>query len=133
MKTFNFTVKEPLGIHARPAGMLTKEAKNYKSTILLKKGDKEVNVLKLMALMKKAATAQKITQKHQKQDGQHGIERKRKNFFHSSYFDQQRQAGTLIALPCLCSLLSFLYIVIDDRHHQPHAIRSAHAGRYQYP
>ena len=51
MKTFNFTVKEPLGIHARPAGMLTKEAKNYKSTILLKKGDKEVNVLKLMALM----------------------------------------------------------------------------------
>lgn len=51
MKTFNFTVKEPLGIHARPAGMLTKEAKKYKSTILLKKGDKEVNVLKLMALM----------------------------------------------------------------------------------
>ena len=51
MKTFDFTVKEPLGIHARPAGMLTKEAKKYKSTILLKKGDKEVNVLKLMALM----------------------------------------------------------------------------------
>ena len=51
MKTFEFTVKEPLGIHARPAGMLTKEAKKYKSTILLKKGEKEVNVLKLMALM----------------------------------------------------------------------------------
>lgn len=51
MKSFEFTVKEPLGIHARPAGMLTKEAKKYSSTITLKKGDKEVNVLKLMALM----------------------------------------------------------------------------------
>ena len=51
MKSFEFTVKDELGIHARPAGMLTKEAKKYKSTILLKKGDKEVNVLKLMALM----------------------------------------------------------------------------------
>ena len=51
MKKFEFTIKEPLGIHARPAGMLTKEAKKYSSTITLKKGDKEVNVLKLMALM----------------------------------------------------------------------------------
>ena len=51
MKTFDFTVKEPLGIHARPAGMLTKEAKKYKSTIMLAKGEKSVNVLKLMALM----------------------------------------------------------------------------------
>ena len=51
MKTFDFTVKEPLGIHARPAGMLTKEAKKYKSTITLKKGEKSVNVLKLMGLM----------------------------------------------------------------------------------
>ena len=51
MKKFEFTVKEPLGIHARPAGMLTKEAKKYTSTITLTKGDKEVNVLKLMALM----------------------------------------------------------------------------------
>ena len=51
MKKFEFTVKEPLGIHARPAGMLTKEAKKYESTITLTKGDKEVNVLKLMALM----------------------------------------------------------------------------------
>ena len=37
MKKFDFTVKEPLGIHARPAGMLTKEAKKYSSTITLKK------------------------------------------------------------------------------------------------
>ena len=27
MKEFTYTIKEPVGIHARPAGMLAKEAK----------------------------------------------------------------------------------------------------------
>lgn len=29
MKTFEYTIKDELGIHARPAGMLVKEAKNF--------------------------------------------------------------------------------------------------------
>ena len=29
MKSFNYTVKDELGIHARPAGMLVKEVKNF--------------------------------------------------------------------------------------------------------
>lgn len=51
MKKFEYTVKDELGIHARPAGMLAKEAKKYKSTITLTKDGKDVNILKLMALM----------------------------------------------------------------------------------
>ena len=51
MKKFEYTIQDAMGIHARPAGLLTKEAKKYKSTITLTKGDKDVNVLKLMALM----------------------------------------------------------------------------------
>ena len=51
MKQFEYTVTEPVGIHARPAGLLTKEAKKYKSTITLTKDGKSVNVLKLMAPM----------------------------------------------------------------------------------
>lgn len=51
MKQFEYTVKEPVGIHARPAGLLTKEAKKYQSTITITKDGKTVNVLKLMALM----------------------------------------------------------------------------------
>ena len=51
MQKFEYTIQEALGIHARPAGMLTKEAKKYQSTITLTKGEKSVNVLKLMALM----------------------------------------------------------------------------------
>ncbi len=51
MKTFEYTIQDAMGIHARPAGLLTKEARKYKSTITLTKDGKEVNVLKLMALM----------------------------------------------------------------------------------
>ena len=47
MKTFDYTVKDELGIHARPAGILIKEAKNFTS----KKGGKEVDATRVMAVM----------------------------------------------------------------------------------
>ena len=51
MKSFEYTITDPVGIHARPAGLLVKEVKKYSSTITVTKGDKSVNALKLMALM----------------------------------------------------------------------------------
>lgn len=53
MKTFEYTIKDELGIHARPAGMLAKEAKKFGSQITIsKKGEeKSVDVTRLMALM----------------------------------------------------------------------------------
>ena len=35
MKTFEYTIKDELGIHARPAGMLVKEVKNYDSKVTI--------------------------------------------------------------------------------------------------
>lgn len=51
MKTFTYTIKDELGIHARPAGLLVKTAKNFNSEITIAKDGKSVNALKLMALM----------------------------------------------------------------------------------
>lgn len=51
MKTFEYVVMDELGIHARPAGALVKEAKKYQSKITIQKGEKEVDASKLMALM----------------------------------------------------------------------------------
>ena len=51
MKKFEYTIKDELGIHARPAGMLAKEAKNYKSTIKITKEGKSAEVTRLLALM----------------------------------------------------------------------------------
>lgn len=52
MIEFVYTIKDPVGIHARPAGLLSKEGRKYKSTITVEKDGTAVNVLKLMALMK---------------------------------------------------------------------------------
>ncbi len=51
MNKFEYTIKDKLGIHARPAGMLAKKAKEFESVITIRKGEKEVNAAKIMALM----------------------------------------------------------------------------------
>lgn len=51
MKTFTYTIKDEVGIHARPAGMLAGQAKNFKSEIVIEKNGKSVNVTKLLMLM----------------------------------------------------------------------------------
>lgn len=51
MRQFTYTITDPVGIHARPAGLLVKQVKAYESTITIGKGEKEANALKLMALM----------------------------------------------------------------------------------
>lgn len=51
MKSFNYEVTDALGIHARPAGLLVKEAKNFSSKITLTKEGKEVDATRLMAVM----------------------------------------------------------------------------------
>lgn len=51
MKTFEYTIKDEVGIHARPAGLLVKKAKEFTSVIKVTKGEKSAEATKLMALM----------------------------------------------------------------------------------
>ncbi|MBO6115708.1 MAG: HPr family phosphocarrier protein [Ruminococcus sp.] len=51
MKTFTYTIKDAVGIHARPAGLLVKLVKSLDSTVTITKGDKSVNASQLMKLM----------------------------------------------------------------------------------
>ena len=51
MKTFEYTIKDELGIHARPAGLLVKEAKKFQSECTITKGDKTKKLTQLMMLM----------------------------------------------------------------------------------
>ena len=51
MKTFSYEIKDEIGIHARPAGLLVKEAKNYQSKITLTANGKNAEATKLMAIM----------------------------------------------------------------------------------
>ncbi len=51
MKKFSYIIKDQLGIHARPAGLLVKVAANYSSSITIQKGEKNVDAKRLFALM----------------------------------------------------------------------------------
>ncbi len=51
MRSFNYVIKDKAGIHARPAGMVVKEAKKYGSEILVKKGEAHADASNLMQLM----------------------------------------------------------------------------------
>lgn len=51
MKSFEYTITDPVGIHARPAGLLVKEAKSYDAVITITKDGKSAEAKKLMALM----------------------------------------------------------------------------------
>ena len=46
MKTFSYEIKDAIGIHARPAGLLAKEAKKYESKIVIKKEGKSAEATK---------------------------------------------------------------------------------------
>ena len=51
MKQFEYTIADPVGIHARPAGLLVKAVKALDSTVTITKGDKSAAATKLMAMM----------------------------------------------------------------------------------
>ena len=51
MKKFEYTIKDELGIHARPAGLLVKEAKKFSSKVTITKDGKSAEATKLMAIM----------------------------------------------------------------------------------
>lgn len=51
MKEFSYVITDEVGLHARPAGLLVKEAKKYESKIVLSKDDKKAEATKLMAVM----------------------------------------------------------------------------------
>ena len=57
MKTFDYVITDPEGIHARPAGLLIKEAAKFKSTITLERGGKKADAKRIFAVM--ALTAKK--------------------------------------------------------------------------
>ena len=56
MQQFNYVINDPLGLHARPAGLLAKLAKPYADTVItVTKGDKTVKASQLIKLMSLAA------------------------------------------------------------------------------
>ncbi len=51
MKVFEYTITDPQGVHARPAGQLVKEASNFKSDIQIEKDGQKADAKRIFAIM----------------------------------------------------------------------------------
>ncbi len=51
MKEFKYIIRDPEGIHARPAGLLVKKANGYTSTVTLSVNGKEADAKRIFAVM----------------------------------------------------------------------------------
>ena len=51
MGSFQYVIKDEVGMHARPAGMLVKLAKDLSSAVTITKGDRTEEATKLLAIM----------------------------------------------------------------------------------
>ena len=51
----NFTIKNRLGLHARPAALFVQTTNRFKSKVKVRKGDQEVDGKSIMGLMMLAA------------------------------------------------------------------------------
>ena len=55
MKKFSVSVHDKSGIHARPAGLLVKEASKFDSDIIITVGNRTADAKKIFSVMKLAA------------------------------------------------------------------------------
>lgn len=51
MKKFEYKVKDELGIHARPAGLMVKQANQFQSGVTLSKAGKSADAKRIFAVM----------------------------------------------------------------------------------
>ena len=52
MKDIAFTIRDPIGIHARPAGLFVKKLQEFASAVTVSRGGDSCDGKKLLALMK---------------------------------------------------------------------------------
>jgi phosphocarrier protein len=52
MTELSYTITDPLGIHARPAGLLVKKLESFQSVITISRGTESCDGKRLLALMK---------------------------------------------------------------------------------
>ena len=57
MQQFDYTISDPMGLHARPAGQLVRRAAAFKSRVTIRRGDREADCTRLLRVMALCAAA----------------------------------------------------------------------------
>jgi phosphotransferase system HPr (HPr) family protein len=69
MQEFSYTITDPNGIHARPAGLLAQKMQEFKSNVTLNRDGQSADAKKLIAMMKlRPKCGQVITVKAEGED-----------------------------------------------------------------
>ncbi|MBR3792294.1 MAG: HPr family phosphocarrier protein [Clostridia bacterium] len=84
MKEFSYTIKDKVGIHARPAGLLVKEASKYNSEITIKKDEKCADAKKLFSVMSLVAKTGDTIKINISGEDEVGAEKGLKEFFENN-------------------------------------------------
>jgi phosphocarrier protein len=75
MKEIKLVIKNETGLHARPAAMVVSEAGKYKSSLTIKKGEREVNIKSILGLLSLGASkGDEITVKADGEDENQAVE-----------------------------------------------------------
>jgi phosphotransferase system HPr (HPr) family protein len=75
MKEFSYTITDPNGIHARPAGLFTQKMQTFKSSITINREEQSTDAKKLISLMKmRLKCGQTFTVKAEGEDEEAAIE-----------------------------------------------------------
>lgn len=51
MRSFMYTIKVPVGMHARHAGLLVRQASQYHSSVTVSKGERSADAKRILGLM----------------------------------------------------------------------------------
>ena len=97
MQNFSYVIKDEVGIHARPAGLLVKEAKKYQSKIKIVKGEKSADATKLMMVMSLGVKCGEEVAVEVEGEDEETACKEMKAFFESNL--QQMRIGGAAALP----------------------------------
>jgi phosphotransferase system HPr (HPr) family protein len=75
MQEFSYTITDPNGIHARPAGLFVQKMQDFTSTVMINREDQSADGKKLIALMKmRLKCGQSFTVKAEGEDESAAIE-----------------------------------------------------------
>ncbi len=81
MLIFNYVIKDPIGLHARPATLLVNLVKSVNSTVTVEKEGKTADAEKLLALMGLAITQGDEVKVIIEGEDEKEAEKKLQNFF----------------------------------------------------
>ncbi len=85
MKSFDYTLKDPLGLHMRPAGAMVKRLSAVPCAVTLRCGSRTANAKSILSVMAMAAKCGETVTVEVQGEAEENILREMKTFFEQNF------------------------------------------------